>query len=127
MYGVCLFAYLLACLHSLSAVAGSVSAEPSKRLLLVSREVARCVERDVGGRVYVRVVSATPPSIVIVAPVLGGPECVHARARCVEQQQQATLGLDMRDRCEYGSRGLHRCGARAFEPPHQRPLPTAAL
>ena len=28
--------------------------------------------------VLARAVSATPPSIVIVAPVLGGPECVRA-------------------------------------------------
>jgi hypothetical protein len=33
-----------------------------------------------------RVVSATPPSIVIAAPVLGGP--VTVCTRCVEQQQQ---------------------------------------
>ena len=39
--------------------------------------------------VFIRVVSATPPSIVIVALVLGGLECVRARARCVGKQQHA--------------------------------------
>ena len=32
----------------------------------------------INGLCFIRVVSATPPSIVIVAPVLGGPECVRA-------------------------------------------------
>ena len=48
--------------------------------------------------------SATPPSIAIAAPVLGGPEvvrvvlnssstggCARARARCVEQQQHVVV------------------------------------
>ena len=39
---------------------------------------ARCVEQQQQTRMFIRVVSATPPSIVIVALVLGGPECVHA-------------------------------------------------